>query len=267
MNFLLKPSKYVFIGRITLRNQLAYAADFLIRSIFLLLILYIFMQLWRTTYEGTGTATIAGYTLRQMMWYLIFTESVILASPGLTVKVEEEVKSGDVAFKLIRPVNFVVFHYMEFMSEAAIRLAVNLLLGAAIGLLLVGLPPLGPGLLWLPLLAFGGLTVNFTLLMLLALTSFWIEETSGLAFVYNKILFTVGAMLMPLELFPEALQQASRWLPFRTVVYFPAKTAVAFEPGQLAGMLAVQWGWALLLGAGVWAVYRRGVKKLNVNGG
>ncbi|MFD1952784.1 ABC transporter permease [Paenibacillus thailandensis] len=267
MNVLTKPSKYVFIGKISIRNQLAYMADFLTRSLFLLLILYIFMQLWQTTYRGEGTASIAGYTFRQMLWYLIVTESIVLASPSLCVKIEEEVKSGDVAFKLIRPVSFIGFHYTEYISEAAVRFVVNLLLGTAIGLLLVGPPDIGPGLAWLPLMAVGGFTVHFMLSMLVALTAFWVEETRGLEFVYNKILFTVGAMLMPLELFPEALQQASRWLPFQTIVYFPAKTAVAFDPGDLARMLATQWAWVFVIGLAVWAMYRRGVAKLNANGG
>lgn len=262
-----KPAKYIFIGKITLRNQLAYVVDFVVRSLFLLLILYIFMQLWQTTYDGVGTATIAGYSFKQIMWYLVLTESMVLASPSLSTRIEEEVKSGDVAFKLIRPVSFLAFHYVEYMSEVAIRFVINLLLGSFIGLLLVGLPPLGAGIARLPLLALGGFTVNFMLGMLIALSAFWVEETRGLEFVYNKILFTVGGMLMPLELFPETLQKIGHWLPFQAIVYFPARTAVGMFHGEILRMLAVQWFWAAMFGGIVWFVYRKGVRKLNVNGG
>ncbi|GLX68185.1 ABC transporter permease [Paenibacillus glycanilyticus] len=262
-----KPAKYVFIGKITLRSQLAYVADFIIRSLFLILILYIFMQLWQTTYSGVGSSSINGFTFKQMMWYLVFTESMVLATPSLCTRIEEEVKSGDVAFKLIRPVNFITFHYVEYMSEVAIRFIINLLLGSAIGLLLVGPPPVGNGLVWLPLLTLGGFTVNFMLGMLVALSSFWVEETRGLEFVYNKILFTVGGMLMPLELFPDTLQKAGHWMPFQTIVYFPARTAVSMHHGEIASMLALQGLWAALVGSVIWLVYRKGVRKLNVNGG
>jgi ABC-type uncharacterized transport system, permease component len=262
-----KPAKYVFIGKITLRNQLAYVIDFVVRSLFLLLILYIFMQLWQTTYTGVGTATIAGYSFKQIMWYLVFTESMVLATPSLSTRIEEEVKSGDVAFKLIRPISFLAFHYVEYMSEVAIRFIINLFLGSIIGLLLVGLPPVGAGLAWLPLLALGGFTINFMLGMLIALSAFWVEETRGLEFVYNKILFTIGGMLMPLELFPETLQHIGRWLPFQAIVYFPARTAVDMHHDEIPGMLAIQWLWAVWIGLVVWLVYRKGVRKLNVNGG
>ncbi|MGO4110049.1 ABC transporter permease [Paenibacillus sp. YAF4_2] len=262
-----KPAKYIFIGKITLRSQLAYVVDFVIRSLFLLLILYIFMQLWQTTFAGEGTTAINGYSFKQMMWYLVFTESMVLATPSLCTRIEEEVKSGDVAFKLIRPVSFLAFHYVEYMSEVAIRFVINLLLGSTIAFLMVGSLPVGAGLAWLPLMAFGGFTVNFMLGMLVALSAFWVEETRGLEFVYNKILFTVGGMLMPLELFPDKLQQIGHWLPFQAIVYFPARTAVGMHHGEIAGMLAVQWLWAALIGLVVWLVYRKGVRKLNVNGG
>ncbi|QAY68468.1 ABC transporter permease [Paenibacillus protaetiae] len=262
-----KPSKYLFIGKITLRNQLAYIADFLVRSLFLILILYIFMQLWQTTFHGEGSSSISGYTFRQIMWYLVVTESMVIATPSLCTRIEGEVKSGDVAFKLIRPVSFLAFHYVEYMSEVALRFVINLALGSAVGLLLVGSPPVSAGLLWLPLIAFGGFTVNFMLGMLVALSAFWVEETRGLEFVYNKILFTVGGMLMPLELFPEKLRQIGHFLPFQTIVYFPAKTAVAMQPDALAGMLGLQLLWVALIGTAVWLVYRKGVRKLNVNGG
>lgn len=267
MNSWSKSVKYVFIGKITLRNQFAYVADFLIRSLFLLLILYIFLQLWQTTFQGEGTETIAGYSFKQIMWYLVVTESMILASPSLCTRVEEEVKSGDIVFKFVRPVNFVVFHYVEYMSEAAIRFIVNAILGTILGLLIIGTPHFGYGLLWLPLIAFCGFTINFLLNMVLALCAFWVEETRGLEFVYNKFLFTIGGMLMPLELFPDALQQVGRWLPFQTIVYLPAQTTVAFEASKLAGAITTQLIWMLVIGVIVFLVYRKGVTKLNVNGG
>ncbi|MDR6884252.1 ABC-2 family transporter protein [Bacillus sp. 3255] len=267
MNTWGKSVKYVFIGRITLRNQLAYVADFLVRSLFLLLILYIFLQLWQTTFHGEGTDTIAGFSFKQIMWYLVITESMILASPSLCTRVEEEVKSGDIVFKFVRPVHFVVFHYAEYMSEAAIRFLVNAVLGAVLGLLIIGPPQFGYGLLWLPLIALFGFTVNFLLNMVLALCSFWVEETRGLEFVYNKFLFTIGGMLMPLELFPETLQRIGQFLPFQAIVYLPAKTTVAFETVHVAGIIATQLIWMLVIGIIVWFVYRKGVTKLNVNGG
>ncbi|QGQ96019.1 ABC transporter permease [Paenibacillus psychroresistens] len=267
MSLLLKGAKYTSVGQITLRNHFAYVVDFLVRSIFLLIILYIFMQLWQVTFQGEGSSLIAGYSFKQMIWYLIFTESMTLACPSVCNKVEEEVKSGDVAYRLTRPVSYIGFHYMAFMSEVAVRFSINLTIGTVLGILVLGLPDFGYGWLAFFLVAAFGFTINFMLNMALALSAFWVEETRGLEFVYNKLLFTIGGMLMPLEIFPETMQRICHWLPFQTVLYFPAKTAVHYDGSKLLTMLGIQCIWLVIMGLVVVFIYSRGVKKLNVNGG
>ena len=90
-----QADKYATVGKVTVRNHLAYVYDLLVRSLFLLVILYVFVQLWSVTFEGTGLSVIAGYRYEQIIWYLIFAEAIIMAVPKLTAKVEEEVKRGD----------------------------------------------------------------------------------------------------------------------------------------------------------------------------
>lgn len=263
-----KWSKYAAVGRITIRSQLAYVGDFVIRSLFLLLILYIFMQLWRVTFAGEGTDRIAGYAYEQIIWYLIVAESVILSTPKLIALIETEVKNGDVAYRLIRPVHYVLYHYAGFMGETVVRLAVNLGIGSLLGIAAFGWSaPSGTRLAALAVVLLGSFTVQYAMNMAIALCAFWVEETRGLDFVYQKLLFTVGGMLLPLELFPGALQSVSSWLPFQAVAYFSAKTAVQFEANEWLRMLAVQGLWIAALLTLAFAIYRRGVRKLHVNGG
>ncbi|WP_274361884.1 ABC transporter permease [Paenibacillus thermotolerans] len=259
--------KYPAVAHITLRNQLAYLLDFLVRTVFLIIILYIFLQLWSAVFAGEKEPVIAGYTFSQIIWYLIISEAVTLAFPSLAFRIEEEVKGGDVAYRLTRPIGYVGFHYASYLGEVVLRLGVNLLVGGALGVLVFGPPSFGFGWSAFVLVAVGALTVNFLLNMIVALCAFWVEETQGIEFVYKKLLFTVGGMMMPLEMFPGWLQEVCRWLPFQAVLYFPARTVTNFHPGELGGMLAVQWGWSAALAVVVAYMYRKGVRKLNVNGG
>ncbi|WP_108722229.1 ABC transporter permease [Gorillibacterium timonense] len=259
--------KYTAIGKVTIKNQLAYVMDFLMRTLFLIIIIYVFMQLWGATYGGEGSTTIAGYTFKQMIWYLIISESMTLATPSLSGRIEEEVKSGDVGYRLIRPVHYIGYHYAAYLGEVYFRLVVNLAVGLVLGLLVLGAPSFGFGWLGFLAVSLGAFTVNFLLNLMLALAAFWIEETRGLEFVYRKLLFTIGGMMMPLEIFPTFFRKLSEWLPFQTVLYFPAKMAVAFDASELPKMLAVQLGWVLVLGVCAVLLYRKGVKKLHVNGG
>ena len=46
--------KYTAIAQINLQNSLAYAGELAYRSIFMVVILYVFVQLWRATYRAVG---------------------------------------------------------------------------------------------------------------------------------------------------------------------------------------------------------------------
>jgi ABC-2 type transport system permease protein len=262
-----KLAKYSAIGKVTIRNNLAYLYDFLIRSFFLLVILYIFVQLWSVTFKGVGTGSIAGYSFEQIIWYLIFAEALIMATPRLTEKIEDEVKKGDIGYQLTRPMSYLLFHYFSYLGEALVRMGVNLVVGGMLGLSLFGLPHFGWGWLGFVLVVLGALTINYLMSMMLALCAFWVEETRGLEFVYQKLLFTIGGMMLPLEVFPDKMRAICEWLPFQTVVYFPAKMAVRFDWGQLGQMILIEIAWGVVLALVLTAIYRKGVRKLNVNGG
>ncbi len=267
LNWPAKGLKAAAVWRITLRQQLAYKIDFIMRASFLLLILFVFVQLWSAAYDGDSTKVIAGFTLKQIVWYLVFTEAITMAGPPLCGRIEEEVKNGDIAVRLIRPLSYVGYHYISFMSEAYFRFVVHLFVGSTIAWSFVGAPSFGYGWFGLLTLSFGGLTIAFLLNMTVALCAFWVEETRGMEFVLQKLQFTVGGMLLPLDLMPEWLQRLCAWLPFQAVLYFPARTAVKYEDAALLQQFLIQAAWITVLVTAVTWIYKRGVAKLHVNGG
>lgn len=263
----LKLAKYTAVGSITIRNNLAYVYDFMIRSLFLLVILYVFIQLWSVTYDSVGETRIAGYTFEQIIWYLIFAEAFVLAAPKVSLKVEEEVLKGDIGYQLTRPMNYLLFHYAAYMGEALVRVAINLVIGGLLGLLLFGWPDFGFGWLGFLIVMIGSYTMHYLITMLVGLCALWVEEVRGIDFVYNKLLFTIGGMMIPLEMMPDTLQKVCEFLPFQAIVYFAAKTAVQFDAVTMLKMIGIQALWALLIAAALTLMYAKGVKKLNVNGG
>lgn len=255
------------VAAITIRQQLAYKTDFLLRSLFLLFILYVFVQLWTTAYDGSGSHTVGGFTLRQIIWYLVFTEALTMAGPPIGARIEEDVKSGDIAVKLTRPMSYLGFQYSSYMAEASLRFFIHLLAGSLIAWPIAGAPTFGYGWLGMLSLSVGALTITFLIGSIVALLAFWIEETRGVEFVVQKLQFTIGGMLLPIDLMPEWLQRVCAWLPFQAALYFPARTAVHFEAAALGRQWIIQAGWIAGLAVLAILVYRKGVKKLNVNGG
>ena len=86
--------KYSWLGLTSARSNLAYFGEVAARTLFLAVILYVFLQLWRVTYAETGSARLGGLTLPQMLWYLVMTEAIMLSAPRVAQEVDQDVRTN-----------------------------------------------------------------------------------------------------------------------------------------------------------------------------
>lgn len=258
--------KYTFLAQTSFFSKVAYPIDVLVRTFFFALILFIFTQLWGALL-GEGTS-IVGFTRSQLVWYLMVTESIMLSNSRIDRRIEDDIKSGAVAYVLIRPLHFVWYQCSIYFGETLGLLLFNLAVGAGVATFLVGAPPLSlfslPPLLVALALAF---LLNFFTRMSLALLAFWVEDTGPFFWVYSKVLFTLGGLFMPLEVYPVWLQRIAAALPFNYILYRPARLFVAFSYRDALGAVGGQVLWTVVLLVLTLAMYSQGVKKVSVNGG
>lgn len=260
--------KYYEIMRVSLQSSLVYLYDVVFRALFLVVVIFIFVQLWRTTYGTTGSTMVAGLTLRRMIWYLVLTESIILSRPRKILEISDDVKSGAIAYALGKPYSYILFHYFRFLGETAVRFPVNLAVGGLIASAMVG--PMDASLVSLPAVALAvlaAITIDFFLSMAIGLLAFWVEDTTAFFWIYEKMLFTIGGMLVPLEIFPPLLQRISRALPFNLVVYGPARLLVDFSLDGFVGLMVRQVAWGVMLLAVAHIVFWFGAKRVSIHGG
>ena len=260
--------KYTWLGLIAARSNLAYLGEVATRTLFLAVILYIFLQLWRVTYSETGATTLGGLTLAQMLWYLAMTEAITLSTPRVAQEVDQDVRTGALAVQLIRPLNYPLARLWMTLGERLVRFGLNAAVGSVLALLLVGPISFTPvGLLLFALALPLAFVLDFLGNFLIGLAAFWIEDTSGLALIYSRVTMILGGMLIPLELFPERMQPILRALPFAWIVYGPAHMFVLPDLAFLTN-LALRQGIAI----GVFAVlvalvYRVALGRIYGNGG
>ena len=260
--------KYLQVSKITMENSLVYVWNFLGKNIFFIFIMFIYLMLWKNIYGSKGKI-IAGLNINQMIWYLVFTELITLSRTDIHVQVNDDVKSGNIAYLLNKPYNYVYYCFSYFLGEIGIKLLTNAVLGVLIGLIYVGTLK-NFNFVNLPFIIFSlilGCFINFFIYMSLALTSFWFEDNVAFFWIYSKLIFTLGGMLMPLELFPGWLRAFSKYLPFAYVTYVPAKLAVNFSMSGFLKEMPVQILYLAAFFALSMLLYKKGVRNLNVNGG
>ena|SRR5438309_8708535 len=67
--------KYGTVMRISIASNLAYVMEVVFRSLFLIALIFVFGQLWRTTYSARGIQLLSGFSVSDMIWYLVATRS------------------------------------------------------------------------------------------------------------------------------------------------------------------------------------------------
>lgn len=258
--------KYAVIARIHVQNAFNYRARVVSGLMFYTLFIFVFFSLWGAIYKE---GSVNGYTHGQVVWYLIITELVVFGCRiPIVGEINENVKTGNMAYLLNRPV-----HYIAYQAAAAVgHVAVNLLftgsLAIVLGLVFVG--PV-PNFQWaaFPLMLLSmlmGIALQFFSLMAVGLTAFRLEDNSAIYLIYQKLVFMLG-MFLPVEFLPGWLQGIARVLPFSYVAWGPARLVVDFSWGLFLQVAPMQILW-ITIAAGISTVmYRGGMRNLQANGG
>jgi ABC-2 type transport system permease protein len=262
------PGKYWAIFQASVASSLAYITEIAFRAVVLVALMVIFVQLWQTMYSTQASSRLGAFTIRDIIWYLALVETLATSVPALNRRVDGEVRSGDLAYLLGRPCNYVFYQYACYLGERVVRLAMALLVASTLALIFVGPPPVSFwGLLAGPLVIFLSISIDFGALFAIGLLAFWTEETESFALIYSRLVLVLGGVLVPLELFPEPLFSIARVLPFSALLYGPARTIIMFEPGPFGALLAQQALTLATLALLVAGIYRLAVRRVNINGG
>ncbi len=261
--------KYLAIARTNLQNRLAYVWDAVANSLLMILFIFIFAQLWRATFEAQQAAVIAGLTLNQTVWYFVWAEMLMMGKIRHVQAVSQEVKDGSLAYTLGCPYNYLLYHFASGVGESILNMGVYLAVGGLVAASQVGLlasfrPETVPLLLLVTGLAF---VLDYCVMSIIALLAFFFEDVSSFMFIYHKIVFVLGGLLIPVDFLPEWLQGIARLLPFNLAVYAPSKLLVAWDPEQFAFSLVMQVIWITVMVGALSALYRYGVRRVSINGG
>jgi ABC-2 type transport system permease protein len=103
--------------------------------------------------------------------------------------------------------------------------------------------------------------------IVIGLTAFWLDDVAPVYWVWQKLLFVCGGLMMPIQLYPPIIQRFAAFTPFPAILAGPASFVLdgqAAAPGLLAMSLAA-WGVATALVVGF--MFKRASHALAVNGG
>lgn len=201
----------------------------------------------------------------QLVWYLAVTEWILLSVPSRHLEIQEEVRRGDVAYQLTRPLSYPRAALAQGLGTLLVRAPALGVVASGCAYAFTGwLPPASTLLAVLPL----GLVASAVLAELwvaLGLVAFWLSDATPLYWVASKLLFVLGGLMLPLELYPSWLQLIAACTPFPVLLAGPAGF-VLHQGGALSlALRLVLWGGSLF--GLVELMFWRATRTLQLNGG
>ncbi len=228
--------------------RVATAAGVFTNTVFGVILAYTFIALWD---ERPG---LGGYDQSQALTYVWLGQGLLtvmsLMGGGFEVELIERIRTGDIAVDLYRPVDLQTWWLSADIGRAGFQLLGRGVVPLVVGALLFDLTLPAEPLRWAAFLlaVLFGVVVSFAIRFLVALSAFWLMDGAGTSQLASLAGVFFSGMLLPLNVFPGALGEFARALPWSALLQVPADVFLGTQSGAgLARLYAFQLGWATVL--------------------
>jgi ABC-2 type transport system permease protein len=218
-------------------------------------------------------------TFSEVLVYTWLGQALLALLPwNVDKEIAEQIRSGGVAYELLRPVDLYGFWFartMAFRLAPTVLRMVPMLVFTWFVLPWVGLGDWalpGPESVvagWLFLCsALAALILSTAFTMILHISLMWTISGEGFNRIMPGVVPLFAGLIVPLPLFPDWLQAALYWQPFRGLADVPFRIYSGHIPADAAFFeIGLQLGWStLLIWSGMWLLTRAS-RNLVVQGG
>jgi len=261
-------NKYFSLFYIAYRSYVAYIYDIIWVNFLYILRIIIIIFLYKSIYSF-GQGTINWYSLFDISWALIFTQSVVVSNPRVVVSdISNDVKTGKIGIFLLNPVPYVWFKFFEYFSKFLYHLLISLVIWIIMWLILLG--GIKTSLSWI----FAGITLLFWSMfieffgnMMMWLLAFYTEDNEAFRFIYSKFSMVLGGNILPIPFLPLFFQTIAFLSPFAYAWYTAWLIFINFNLDNFLKFFFIQWIWVVIY---IWIclfIYRQWSKNLCINWG
>ncbi|MEU3838928.1 ABC-2 family transporter protein [Streptomyces sp. NPDC028635] len=234
-------------------------------TVFGLILVYTYLALW------DEKPHLGGYDQAQATTYVWLGQALLstlaLGGGGVEDELMERIRTGDIAIDLYRPADLQLWWLAADLGRACFQLLGRGVIPFTFGALFFPVALPAHAATWAAFLVAVALAmvVGFGIRYLIALTAFWLLDGTG---VMQMLMITgtfCSGMMLPLNLFPGALGDVVRALPWSSLLQAPADVLLGHaDPWPT---YAFQAGWAVVLLAAGRAVQSVATRRVVVQGG
>ncbi|GED86768.1 ABC transporter permease [Streptomyces sp. 6-11-2] len=230
-----------------------------------LILVYTYLALWDVRPH------LGGYDQAQAVTYVwlgqAFLAALAIGGGGVEDELMERIRTGDIAVDLYRPADLQLWWLSADAGRAMFQLLGRGVLPFVFGALFFPVALPSDPLVWAAFLGAVplALLVGFGIRFLVALSAFWLLDGAGVAQMAWLAGYFCSGMLLPLNVFPGALGEVVRALPWSSLLQAPAD--ILLGHADPLGTYVFQGAWAVALLAAGRLVQSAATRRVVVQGG
>jgi len=248
-------------------ERMVYRVNFFLEILSGILSSLIVVFLWMAIYRYSGKDVIGGYSLGEMVTYLLgagLINSFILTTAE-NPETSQSIQEGTLSTLLIQPINPYGIWFARDLGSKAFYFLLGLTGYMVVFFFfrqyLLFSASLGHFLFFLVSLMLAAL-LQFFLFEALSLLAFWVENTYGIRFTMRVIMEVVAGAIVPLSFFPQILQKVFLSLPFPFLIYLPMRIYLGKIPLDAIVFEMMKEGlWIVGLALLNLAIWKKGIRQ------
>lgn len=261
--------KYRTIATINMRTRFAYLASMLSELAILSFRFVIAVYFYEATYASTNEL-FDQLTLQELLWCVTLVRCFESSAtePSVSEIIEDDVRSGSLAYAIIKPYSYIFFQYCAFLGRMVANLSFFLPVSVVLMVYFAGVPTLSVQSVILSLvLLLLGQTLNFFIELAIGLLAFWIEDVKSISWAYHTLTLILGGVIIPLAVLPDWFAEIASYLPFRQLFYSAARLMVRFDSDLSISFFTMQLVWLTFVSVMMYYLWRKGSKHVSLGGG
>lgn len=258
---------YAVIFMIWYKNYTAYIYDIIWINVTFIIRLTVIIFFYKALYQVSGTTSIDGYTMEELIRSLIFVQAVVLSKPRISDEIWLDIKSGKIGVFLLNPISYIWFKFFEHMPRFFYNLCITMVIGLLMWFLFIwSIHTSVPWILGGTVLLLWWMMISFFGYMMVWLFWFYTEDTDPYRLLYSKLDLVFGWNILPVVFMPMIMQTIAFAMPFVYSGYTAGLLFVRFDMQRFWQYLWMQCLRIIILISICTLIYTHGKKKVTING-
>lgn len=250
------------------QNKMTYKLDFFMGIVNTTITIAVYLCIYKALY---GNATeIDGITFQMVATNFVISLGLSSAFEYNEMFLQDRVKDGSIANEFLKPVNFIFRLLSENIGEGCFKILFHFLPATVFTLLYARLCPPKSWVHFLVMLV--SVLLGYLILWLISLIiqtwSFWLFSVWGIITIKNVFVKILSGTMLPMWFMPEALKKVIAFTPFESIYFTPVQIYLGeLNAMEILHKMGIQLIWIGILGCIAAFFWKKGVKKLVVQGG